>query len=108
MSAAQARDRLCLLGPLPFRLELDPSSAQSLLAGGRLRDAGLRVKWAPSCVQEITQWIKWPLGLEGDEGARENKENLLAHILYCKIKDWNTQILRVKTGLYSTLLLGLK
>lgn len=31
----------CLLGPLPFQSELDPSPARSLSAGGRLRDAGL-------------------------------------------------------------------
>lgn len=43
-SAAQARDLPCLMGPLPFQLELVPSPAQSLSAGGRLRDAGLRVK----------------------------------------------------------------
>lgn len=44
LSAAQARDLPCLLGPLPFQLELVPSPAQPLSAGGRLRDAGMRVK----------------------------------------------------------------
>lgn len=44
LSAAQARDLPCLLGPLPFQLELVPSPAQPLSAGGRLRDAGLREK----------------------------------------------------------------
>lgn len=44
LSAAQARDLPCFLDPLPFQLELLSSPAQPLSAGGRLRDAGLRVK----------------------------------------------------------------
>lgn len=78
LSAAQARDLPCLLGPLPFHLEQDPSPAQPLSAGGRLRDAGLRVKWAPLCPQKNREmkWINLPLGLEGGDGARESKEKL--------------------------------
>lgn len=45
LSAAQARDLLpASWGPLPFQLELVPSPAQPLSAGGRLRDAGLKSK----------------------------------------------------------------
>lgn len=80
----------CLLGPLPFQLELVLSPAQPLSAGGRLRDAGLRVKKkkvAPSlCVRERTemvQWVKSPLGLEGGKGARGYKGKLLVHLMYC-------------------------
>lgn len=89
LSAAQARDLPCLLGPLPFQLELVPSPAQPLSAGGRLRDAGLRVKTCGAVVErpltdkETVQWTDSPLRLEGDRVARGDKGKMLAHIMYC-------------------------
>lgn len=91
LCAAQARDLPCLLGPLPFQLELVPSPAQPLSAGGRFRDAGLRVKkmWRRRCAsvnrRSPVQWIDSPLGLEWDKGATGNKGRLLVHIMYCNL-----------------------
>lgn len=80
----------CLLGPLPFQLELVPSPAQLLSAGGKAQGHWTGSKnVAPSlCVRKLDKQDgtvdKLTTGTRGgDKGAGGDKGKLLVHIMYC-------------------------
>lgn len=74
------------LGPSPFPIGAGPLTRSAIASwGGRLRDAGLRVRkkkmWRQS--SRVRKQTGERRCLRGDKGARGYKGKLLVHIMYC-------------------------